>query len=93
MTVSLPSVFVIPRSACGVGLSESVAELLVRLGSTMVLGAVTVAVLTRVPARFGLTEPLTVYVMVLPTGMFTVSEILPLPLAVKPVAPPVATAE
>src|SRR5687767_5983164 len=45
------------------------------------------------PLALALTVPKTVYVTVLPTGRFTaVSLMLPLPLAVNPVAPPVLAA-
>ena len=47
--VVTPSVFVIPRFACGVNVSVSVAELLAPFGSVVPPGAATVAVFTRVP--------------------------------------------
>ena len=55
-------------------------------------GAVTVAVSATLPVADELSVASTKYVIVLPEGMFTVLLILPLPLAVKPVALPVAVA-
>jgi len=83
-------VLVICKSAVGVNASLSVAALLPGVGSVTPAGGVTVAVLTNVPVAQGLTAPVTTYVTVLPTGRFTAASLtLPLPLAVKPDAPPV----
>src|SRR3954465_29578 len=49
VAVVTPSVLVIARSACAPSVSESVAELLPGVGSVTPAGAVTVAVLLRVP--------------------------------------------
>ena len=49
MTVATPSVFVIDRSAVGLRVSVSVAELLPGVGSVTPPGAVTVAVFASVP--------------------------------------------
>ena len=68
----------------------AVAVLLVVSVSKVFAGAVTVAVLLRVPLAEGGTTPVTVYVIVLPAGMVTVSLMLPPPDDVLPVAPPVA---
>ena len=59
-TVVLPSVLVICRSACGVSVSVSVAELLAGVGSVSPEGSETVAVLLRVPVAAALTVPVTV---------------------------------
>ena len=48
-------------------------------------GTLTVAVFTRFPVALALASPVSVYVMLPPTGMFTVSLMLPLPLAVNDV--------
>src|SRR4029078_13460023 len=87
-----PSVFVIWSSACGVIVSVSVAVLFARLESVVPPGAVTVAVLLRVPVADGATVPLTMCVIVLPAGIVTVSAMFPAPEAVNPVAPPVGVA-
>src|ERR1700682_1579778 len=84
------STLVMRRSACGVSVSMSVAGLLARLVSVVPAGAVTVAVLVKVPVADAMMLAVTVYVIVLPTGMLAVSLMLPDPLAVQPVAPPVA---
>ena len=60
ITVVTPSVFVIERSAVGLRVSVSVAELLPGVGSVMPPGAVTVAVLTRVPVAVAETVAVTV---------------------------------
>src|ERR1051325_2022560 len=90
IAVAEPSVLVICRSACGVSVSVSVLLLSVRSGSVTEPGAVTVAVFDNEPVADALMVPVAVYVIVLPVGMLTVSLMLPLPLAVKPVAPSVA---
>ena len=77
---------------CGVNVSESVAPLLPGRGSVTPAGAVTLAVLESVPVASGAMLAVTVYVTVAPTGMSTVSLIWPLPLVVKPAAPPLPTA-
>src|SRR5262245_28180732 len=58
--VVTPSVFVIARSACGVSVSVSVAELLPGVGSVTPAGAATVAVFDRVPVAAPLIDALTV---------------------------------
>ena len=84
-----PSVFVVDRSAVGVRESVSVAELFAGVGSVTVAGAAIVAVLTRLPVAEAFTVPVTVNVVVPPTGRSTDAEMLPLPLAGHE-APPVA---
>src|SRR5258707_151721 len=59
-TVGWPSVFVIERLAWGVKGSVSVAELFTETGSVTPFGAVTVAVLIRLPVAPGLTVPVRV---------------------------------
>ena len=49
ISVAAPSVLVIDRSACGVSVSVSVALLFAVFGSVTPPGAVTVAVLVRLP--------------------------------------------
>jgi hypothetical protein len=57
------------------------------------LAGVTLTVLSSVPVAAGLTVPVTVYVIELPAGSeAAVSLMLPLPSAVKPLAPPVCVA-
>src|SRR5436305_1723293 len=55
-----------PRSAVGVARSVSVALLLPESGSVVPAGAVTVAVLTRLPVAAGLAVPVTVKTTALP---------------------------
>jgi hypothetical protein len=88
--VVCPSVFVIPRFACGVSVSVSVALLFAGFGSVTPLGTATVAVLLSVPVADALTVPVSVYVTLPLTGRFTVSLMLPEPLAVQ-VPPPAPT--
>ena len=71
----------IDRSAVGVNVSVSVAELFAGVGSVVPEGGVTVAVLTRVPVAAALTVPVTVNVTEPPTGRFTEALMLPVPLA------------
>ena len=78
----------IARSAWLVICVVSVAWLLVRSMSVVLSGAVTTAVLAIVPTAPRFTVAETVYVMLLPTGRFTVSSIFPVPLAVLPDAEP-----
>jgi hypothetical protein len=59
-TVATPSVFVIERSAVGLSVSVSVAELLPGVGSVTPPGAVTVAVFERVPVAVAETVAVTV---------------------------------
>ena len=87
--VATPSVLVIDRSAVGMSVSVSVAELLPGVGSVTPAGAATVAVLTRLPVADALIVAVTVNVAEAPTGRSTVALMLPLPLAGQ-VAPPVA---
>ena len=68
--------------------SVSVAELLLVLGS--LIGFDIVAVFES-PVALDFTNPLSVYVTVLPTGRSSVSDMLPVPLDVLPDAPPAAT--
>jgi hypothetical protein len=70
--------------------SVSVAELLPGMGSRTPLGALTVAVLESDPVAPAETVALAVYVTEPPTGRFTVSAMLPDPLAVQ-VPPPAPT--
>jgi len=76
-----PSVLVIDRSAVGVRVSESAAELLAGADSAMPPAAATVAVLTNVPVADADTVAVTVNVTDVPTGRPTVALMLPLPLA------------
>ena len=55
-TVVVPSVLVTDRSTSGVSVSVSVAVLLLRSGSSVPIGAVTVAVVTRAPVADGSTS-------------------------------------
>ena len=71
----------IDRSAVGLNVSLSVAELFAGVGSVTPPGAATVAVFTNVPVADALTAPVTVNVAVAPTGRFTDALMLPLPLA------------
>jgi hypothetical protein len=68
--------------------SVAVALLLAVFGSSTPAGAVTVAVFEIEPAAEALIMPAALSVIVLAGGIVTVSLILPLPLAVKPEAPP-----
>src|SRR6185369_14442417 len=81
---------VIARSALGLSVSLSVAELLPGVGSVTPAGAATVAVLLKVPVAAAEILQLAVYVMLPPLGRFTVSLMLPLPEAVH-VPPPAPT--
>src|SRR4051812_39035607 len=71
-----------------IGLSVVPGDAVVQCVPTLLLNA-TVALLVSVPVAVALMVPITMYLMVLPTGIVTVSAMLPAPLAVKPVAPPV----
>ena len=82
-----PSVLVIERSAVGVIVSLSVALLLAVLGSVTPAGAVTLAVLVRVPVALKDRVPVAVKVAVPPTARFTVVAMLPLPLAAAQLEP------
>ena len=84
----LESLFVIARSVDGARETVSVAELLAGVVSVKPVGALTLAVLTRVPVATALIVPVTVYVSIAPAGTFAVSLILPVPLA-EHEAPPV----
>ena len=75
-----PSVLVIDRSAVGVSVSVSVAELLAGAESAVPPAGATVAVLTTVPVADADTVPLTVNVTDAPTGRPTEALMLPLPL-------------
>ena len=72
--------------------SVSVAVLLTVLGSVTPFGEVTVAVFEIEPVADALMVPVALYVTLLAAGILTVSLMLPLPLAEKPVAPPVSVA-
>jgi hypothetical protein len=83
-----PSVFVMPRLACGVNVSVSVALLLPGVGSVTVAEVATVAVFTREPVADDEMLQLAVYVTLPVFGRLTVSLILPEPDAVQ--VPPFA---
>ena len=74
-----PSVLVIERSACGVRVSVSVAELLAATGSVTPAGTVTVAVLTREPVAEAAMVPVTVKVAVPEGARSTGAEMFPDP--------------
>lgn len=78
------------RSTLKIGVSVSDARLLPEVGSKAPTGAVTDAVLSRLPVAAGEMAATAVYVNVPPTGMLTVTLILPVPLTVGQVAPPAA---
>src|SRR6266571_1693323 len=81
--VSEPSVLVMARSATSLGVSVSVALLLVETGSVVPAGAAIVAVLTRLPVADDLAVPVTVKTTALPApaAMLTVAaRLLPEPL-------------
>ena len=69
--VGVPSVLVILKSACGLGVSVSDALLLPGVGSVVPTGTATVAVLTKLPVTFDCIFKVMVYVAVPPTGRFT----------------------
>ena len=79
-----------PRLACGVSVSVSVALLLLVFGSVTPPGAVTVAVFTRLPVALGEIAAETVKVTDPPDGRLTDWLILPEPDAVQ-VPPPAPT--
>ena len=81
-----PSVLVIDRSAGTISVVVSVALLLLVFGSLPLL---TVAVLVRMPVALEAIVPLTVYVIVLPAPMLTVSLMFPEPDGVLPLTTPV----
>src|SRR5205823_13386191 len=83
-----PSVNVTFRSALKVIFSVSVAVLFAVFGSLIPAGAVTCAVFDSVPVAAELSLPLALQMILLAEGIVTISLMLPLPLAVKPVAPP-----
>jgi hypothetical protein len=87
--VAAPSVFVTDRSAVGTSVSVSVAESLPATGSVTPTGAVTVAVLTRLPVASGSTSAVSVYVADEPAGRSTTSAMSPVPAGahVAPAAP------
>ena len=90
MTPVTPSVLVTNRSADALMLSVSVAELLPVTGSPIPEAFVAVAVLVNKPVALDFTNPLRVYVTELPAVMSSVSDMLVVPVAVLPAAPPVA---
>ena len=71
------------RSALGLAVSVSVAVSFAAIGSVVSTGGATVAVFVRSPVAEGLVWATTVYVMLPPAGMSTVSSSPPVPLAVK----------
>src|SRR5579862_2778950 len=88
--MALPSVLVIARSAVGLGVSVSVAELLAGFGSVTPAGTATVAVLTRLPVAVEGAVPITVKITELPAPAATfrvAARLLP-----DPVAPAVTVA-
>jgi hypothetical protein len=87
-SVVAPSVLVMMRSACGVSVSLSVAVLLADDGSVMPDPTDTDAVFDNDPVAPAATTPVTVKVVVPPTGKPTVELMLPLPDAAGQVAPP-----
>src|SRR5262245_12534611 len=78
------------RSTPGTTVSSSVAVLFAAFTSVTPAGAATVATLLIVPVAPAATVAATVYVIEEPGGSVTVSARLPVPLAILPVAPPVA---
>ncbi len=90
-TVPVLSDFVIERSADTLTLSVSVA-LLLPVGSVRPGVPEMVAVFVS-PVALAFTNPLTVYVIMLPTGIVIPESFMsPVPAAVNPVAPPVCAA-
>jgi hypothetical protein len=88
VAVATPSVFVIPRFACGVSVSVSVAELLAGVGSVTPAPVATVAVFTSVPVAAALIVAVTVYVTLPPAGRLTVLLMFPDPEGAGHVPPP-----
>jgi hypothetical protein len=86
--VVTPSVFVMPRFACGDNVSESVALLLAGVGSVTLAEVATLAVFTSEPVAEAEMLQLAVYVMLPVFGRLTVSLMLPEPEAVQ--VPPFA---
>jgi hypothetical protein len=82
-----PSLFVTTRSASGLSVSLSVAELFAAFVSVTPKGAATEAVLVNVPVALAAITPVTVKVAVAPTGRSTLVLIDPLPEAAQ-VPPP-----
>ena len=78
-SVAAPSVLVIDRSADGVNVSVSVAELSAPLGSLLPAGAAIVAMLTNDPVAVGEMGAVTVNVAVPATARSTLALMLPLP--------------
>ena len=74
---------VMVRSAPGIMVVTSVAELLPGAGSMAPAGTATVAVFDSAPVAAGAMVQFALYVTLLPTGRFTVSLRLPLPAAVQ----------
>ena len=90
VAVVTPSVFVMPRLACGVNVSVSSALLLPGVGSVTLPDVATVAVLLSDPVADAAIEQFAVYVTLPPFGRLTRSLMLPEPDAVQlpPPAPP-----
>src|SRR5262245_27281273 len=86
----LGAVLATERSACGLIVSASVAELFEGSGSLTPLGGLTVAVLDNVPVADADSDAEAVYVTDPPAGRFTASAMLPDPAAVH-VPPPAPT--
>ncbi len=93
MTVVCPGVtpvtplsLVTDRSANALMMSVSVAELLPVLGSST--GFIDIVAVFESPVALDFTNPLSVYVTVLPAGRSSVSDMSPVPLDVLPDAPP-----
>src|SRR5688572_17968124 len=81
VTLFTLSSFVTDRSAESLTAVEALAESLAEAGSTVVAGAVTVAVLLMVPVAPALTVVVTAKIALAPLFRLTVVLILPLPLA------------
>jgi hypothetical protein len=88
ITEATPSVLVIDRSAVGLNVSVSVAELLAGVGSVTPAGAAIAAVLMRLPVAVAEMVAVRVNVAEAPTGRSTVVAMLPLPLLATQDPPP-----
>src|SRR5262249_12166633 len=92
MTELTPSLLVIDRSACGVRLSLSVAELLPGVGSVTPPGAATLATLTSEPVAGSEACGAAEKGIVPPTARLAVVLMLPVPLVAATLEPAAATA-
>lgn len=81
ISVVAPSVLLTPRSARGVSVLLSVEVLLLATGSVVPTGGVMVAVLLSVPRALARIVAVRVYVALPPGSRFTLSLMLPVPLA------------